>query len=316
MTDELVTEMQGLLRLSDTEGKKSTSSSGTESAQEDEKSLMGTKMTETDGNGSVPLNIEAPLTNLTELLFELVISHGKGLGLFATRSIARGTRIVEEVPLLAVPPRKGSTVNLSHLETALRALNHEQQDKLFELHRDRNNSLAHHLGASHGEKVIVALAIFKANSVAMGEDGVYGSGVFEHYSRINHACNPNVHNSYNPTLQKLTVHAVRQINKGEGILTSYIGGTCRKRQQRQLDLDNWDFECGCKCCTGPKAADSERRRKRMFDMDQQLAFYARGMPALPGFPVPRNSQAALKLTEDLLELYRSESITDFSLATL
>jgi hypothetical protein len=139
---------------------------------------------------------------------------------------------------------------------------------------------------------------------------------FEHYSRINRACKPNVHNSYNPTLQKLTVHAVRQINKGEEILTSYIAGTCHTRQQRQVGLNNWGFECGCKCCKGAKAVASEDRRKLMFDMEQQLAFYSEGLPELPGFPVPESSQAALEVAEDLLELYRSECIADFSLATL
>ena len=220
-----------------------------------------------------------------------------------------------------MPPRKGAGLDLNRLETALRALNHEQHDKVFELHRGHKVALPNVLPSqqpgrawSRGD-ILEAAAIFGTNSVAMGEGGEYGSGIFEHYSRINHACNPNVHNSYNPTLQKLTVHAVRQINKGEEILTSYIAGTCRTREQRHQHLSNWGFECRCKCCVGPRAAESEPRRSRMFDMDQQLAFYDKGI-RMPGFQTPSSPRAALEVCEELLELYRSESITDFSLSLL
>lgn len=220
-----------------------------------------------------------------------------------------------------MPPRKGLELNMTHFETALRALNHEKYAKVFELHRGHKVALPKVLpsqqpsGALSRGNILEAAAIFGTNSVAMGEGGEYGSGVFEHYSRINHACNPNVHNSYNPTMKKLTVHAVRQINKGEEIVTSYIAATCRTRQQRQQLLGNWGIECGCKCCIGPRAAESESRRSKMFEMDQQLALYDKKI-RLPGFRTPSSPRAALEVCEELLELYRSESITDFSLSLL
>ena len=112
------------------------------------------------------------------------------------------------------------------------------------------------------------------------------------------------------------VHAIQQINKGEEILTSYIGGTCSTRQQRRQALSNWGFDCGCRSCTGPKAAASDERRRQMHDKKQQLALYAAGEEQVPGSPALSDSQAALKVAEELLGLYRSEGITDLSLAEM
>lgn len=248
------------------------------------------------------------------------------MGLFATRSIPRGTRIIIETPLLAVPRRTGNELNLAHLETALRALNREQYDKLFDLHRgnDATSTKAETIlsqqalalsGAFRRDEILNAIAIFSVNSVGMGPGGCYGSGIFEHYCRINHACNPNVQCSYNRLLKKQTVHATRQINKGEEILTSYIDSTCNPREDRQRTLSNWNFECGCTCCTGPKAAASERRRNKMHLMKLQLDLYDRTFQ-IPGIPRPRSPRAALRLCESLLELYRFEDITDYNLAIL
>ena len=240
----------------------------------------------------------------TEPFFEVMLTNDKGFGTFAARDIPRGTRVIEEVPLLVVSSCDSDDLDLSEFETALRALTPEQHGKFSALYRDHDDPVARRivneqaqvLKSSQSAEIIDALAIFLANNVAMGKGG---SGVFEHYSRINHDCNPNVNNVWNSTIEKLTVHAVRQINKGEEITTSYVDSTCRTRQQRQKELDNWDFVCSCKCCTGPNATASERRRKRMFTMDQELESYA---SVSSGSSVPRNAQAALSVAEDLLEL--------------
>lgn len=226
-----------------------------------------------------------------------------------------------------MPPRQGDRLNLTHLETALRALNHEQYDKVFELHRGNMVTSANARtvlsqqaqelsGASRRAEILDTIAIFLTNQVEMGPGGCYGSGIFEHYSRINHACNPNVHNSCNPLLEKLTVHATRKINKGDEILTSYIDGTCYTRDRRQVDLGHWGFECGCECCIGPKVAASERRRSKMSMLKQRLAELQAVNAEMPEPPVPGNPQAAPKLCESLLELYRVEGITDYNLAML
>lgn len=130
-----------------------------------------------------------------------------------------------------MPRQRRNTLDLIHLETALRALSREQYNKLFGLHRGNGATFADAEallgqqpqaigGASRRDEILDTITIFLVNSVEMGQGGLYGSGIFEHYSRINHACNPNVQSSYNPLLRKFTVHTVRQIHKGEEILTS------------------------------------------------------------------------------------------------
>jgi hypothetical protein len=313
MTDELITAMRGLLSVSGAEVNTSTSSNGTNSTQEDKKPMANTKkpMANTDANeadGIIPLFcfVKALLITFPETLFEVVISHGKGSGLFAKRSIPRGTRIIIEAPLLAVPTRN--------------------RDKFFELHRGNEARIAEAQeilsqqsqalrGASRHDEILDAIAIFLVNRVGMGQDGCDGSGIFEHYCRINHACNPNVQCSFNPLLEKLTVHATRQINKGDEILTSYIDSTCTPREDRQRVLNYWGFKCGCTCCTGPNAAAGERRRTEMHFINHQLDLYERSLQ-IPGVPVPDSPRAALKLCESLLELYRLEETTDYNLATL
>ena len=85
-----------------------------------------------------------------------------------------------------------------------------------------------------------------------------GNGVFELYCRINHSCVPNVYNSYNATIQREVVHAVKPIAAREEILTSYIANA-RRREHRQ------DFRCTYIACTGPGTGHHERRRKEMTD---------------------------------------------------
>ena len=230
-----------------------------------------------------------------------------------------------------MPPQDGDRLNLTHPETALRALNHEQYDKFFELHRGNMVTSANARtilrqqaqklsGASRHDEILNTIAVFVTNQVEMGPGGCYGSGIFEHYSRINHACNPNVQNSYNPLLEKLTVHATRKINKGDEVLTSYIDSTCLTREGRHNDLDHWGFECGCECCIGPKAAASELRRSKIFMLKKRLAAHLAKLQTanaeMPEPPVPGNPQAAPKLCESLLELHRVEGITDYKLAML
>ena len=217
----------------------------------------------------------------------------------------------------------GADLKLSDLETALRALSHEQYNKIFEFHRGNEDTIAMARkllsqqsqalsGALPHEEILDAVATFTVNSVSMGPFRHERLGIFENYNRINHACNPNVQNTYNKLLEKMTIHASRQINKGEEILTSYIDGACLTREERQKSLGHWGFECGCEICIGPKAAASERRRSRMFALNQRLSNYAWAAES----SVPGSPQTNLKRCEDLLELYRFEDITNFSLAIL
>jgi hypothetical protein len=268
------------------------------------------------------------LTEIPASLFELKRAAGKGLGLFATCNIVRGTRIIEEAPLMKVPPSdNGTGIPLPTMKEALSHSTPEQRNTFSRLYRRgtteespeilevlAQQDLETMAGPSATSDLLDAIAIFHYNSVDMGEDGEYGSEVFASYSRINHSCAPNVQNSYNPTLKKLTVHATRQIDKGEEILTSYVN-LHRTYEQRKTALHVWQVDCECRCCAGPKAAGSKRRRELIFDVDQKLAAYTRNIRArVLGISVPKNAQEALDVAKRLLQLLRDEGLAGMNLA--
>lgn len=201
----------------------------------------------------------------------------------------------------------------------------EQRDTFFDLYHERvaephpavfAKFAQDNVDVTEGPRVVTeiltAVAIVQANAVSMGGESEHGCGVFASYSRMNHSCTPNVHNSYNPTVRKLTIHATHQINKGEEITATCINFN-RAHEQRTADLSNWDIICTCKSCAGPTAAASDKRRLRMFEADQKIAAYRQGMQHNLGLSIPRNAHEALEVAEEMLVVIREEGITGFSL---
>ena len=63
------------------------------------------------------------------------------------------------------------------------------------------------------------LGIVRTNALPMGPDLDTG-GVFLTACRINHACDNNAQNFWNENIDRLTIHAVRDIRQGEEITIS------------------------------------------------------------------------------------------------
>jgi hypothetical protein len=155
------------------------------------------------------------LTEITASLFELKPTERKGLGLSATSSIARGTRIVEEAPLVVVPPGFGDALQRAHLWEEVKRFTPDRKKAFFALcpspsagsipeapGSPAQNNVDPSADQNTRAEMLAAFPIFATNSITMGERG---AGVFALYSRINHSCTPNVHASWNETLGKLTV---------------------------------------------------------------------------------------------------------------
>ncbi|KAK4618381.1 SET domain-containing protein 5 [Fulvia fulva] len=264
--------------------------------------------------------------------FEFQLSRHKGYGLFATRDIKAGTRVICEKALIATP----TVDTIDTIVTQLEAISPEQRELYTELsyHKRAVNTkqrsvLRKHLATQHqytGKALDAALedyvkmaAIYFTNAVQMGGKAQWGAGLFLTYSRVNHSCRPNLANTYNATLGMLTVHATRDIKAGEELTTTYILNVRTKEQRQEQLQTGWGFKCQCELCTGhdKEVAASETRRERMFEIDQGLAIFENNNPLIrshaPG-SFPKSTLEALAWSEELVSLLKQEQIFGMDLA--
>jgi hypothetical protein len=79
-------------------------------------------------------------------------------------------------------------------------------------------------------------------------------------ARFNHSCTPNVYHRYNPNIDRLTIHALRDIQPGEEICTAYID-ICHATAERRRILGHWGFTCECLACKSQDPIQEARRHK-------------------------------------------------------
>ncbi len=156
------------------------------------------------------------------------------------------------------------------------------------------------------EEHIKIMAIYETNAFGAGE----GNVICPEASRINHSCLPNVHHYWNDNIGRETVHAVKDIAAGEEILTTYIQ-ICRDSAERKKQLNQYGFTCDCPACDDSTAfgRESEKRRKRLFQLDQGLAMHS----TLPVFSPFRNDRKALDAALEYAELLREEGVGNMEL---
>lgn len=271
-------------------------------------------------------------------LFELVLTNDKGYGLFAVENISRGTCILVESPLMTTPLKPSGKgllgMNIAGLVSKLKSLSPEQHETFFALYHNpdfipgvkkrlRRELEEQKLSAPitlpdvcDPMTLVKVAAIYGSNMLKLGDDRELGTGVFPLYSPINYSCVPNLQAHYNPTTQKLIVHAVRYINKGEELLTKFHTNSCRTHEQRDAEFKARGFTCECKVCTGDDAAESNERRKAMLRLDLSLEAYDKSNKPRNTFEVSRNAGVALELAQELLELFKKEGILDCELQGL
>merc|ERR1719318_1536262 len=112
--------------------------------------------------------------------------------------------------------------------------------------------------------------IFAANGITIGKivhssvDEDHPTGVYKHFSRINHSCNPNTVVEWEEESLRMEVRAVRRIKKGEELTGNYMGDLVGTRKERLAMLEmNWYFKCGCEVCslTGKERKMNDKVRK-------------------------------------------------------
>ncbi|KAK3903629.1 hypothetical protein C8A05DRAFT_43156 [Staphylotrichum tortipilum] len=159
---------------------------------------------------------------------------GKGLGAVAITKIAKGTRILSESPLLRVPREVPSKDEWdTALSKEIAALGDDQRQAFFSLY----DAFEDEATREHG--------IVRTNAL------------------------PNARHTWNKDLQRLNIHAIRDIDKGEEITTMYIAERAN-RAARQLVLQrDFRFTCACQLCSlpEPQRCLSDARLDEMLRLD-------------------------------------------------
>ena len=214
------------------------------------------------------------------IAYEIKLSPGKGLGMFANQSIERGTRILSDKPLF-MPPRWSSPEDVYAL---FKSLPQEKKEKLLQLDalQLKVDSLTkfYKTSPSMSEEdrklMFQVFAIVSTNAYGLWKDGVHIAGVFQDSPRINHSCCPNVIFEWSSMIGALTAHATKPIRAGEEITVSYVMAFL-SRHQRQQGLASYGFFCTCPACDDAftlteEGEASQRRRERIHRLENDLRF--------------------------------------------
>lgn len=173
---------------------------------------------------------------------------GKGKGLVAIENIPRGTRILSEEPIIVVPAHE------NFRSEELRKSICQQVDALSE--HQRQGFLSMHNLHKYNTAAEQYLGIVRSNGIPIGADQSSG-GVFLEACFINHSCDNNSHRHWNEEIKRHTVHALRDIQKGDEITVHYLAVN-KEREYRQAALQtNFAFTCSCRICSLPPEQSEE-----------------------------------------------------------
>ncbi|KAJ5963422.1 uncharacterized protein N7479_003298 [Penicillium vulpinum] len=167
--------------------------------------------------------------------FELRPSPGKGWGAFATRRIARGSRILSEKPIFIIR-RPHTEITDDHVTIAFKKLLPKQKAQFLLLHDN---------GAKRFTSMNEAFAENSFNIANSDRNEPEAHGLFPLHSRFNHSCIPNA-KIPNVTGEVISSFATKDIHAGEEINFCYnTDFECRTRYERHQALR---FTCQCMAC--------------------------------------------------------------------
>jgi hypothetical protein len=187
---------------------------------------------------------------------------GKGKGLVAIENIPKGTRILSERPVITTPERARDEEWLkTHILQQVNSLSKRQ----------RRSFLSMHNLYPYQNLVERSLGIIRTNCLPIEANGI-GGGIFFEACRINHACDNNAQKHWNQCIEQHTVHALRDIPKGEEITIYYLSlDSSREVRQKKLQ-DNFRFLCSCRMCSLPtkQSQENDKRLERIDHLDDLI----------------------------------------------
>ncbi|KZL72140.1 het domain protein [Colletotrichum incanum] len=199
--------------------------------------------------------------------FQITEVEGKGLGMIANKTLARGDTVMLKPPVLLA--------HRAFIERTPPADRHFLLDAVAGLlPPPTRKSFLGQMGHFGGHQVsdIMATNSFQMDigGGAQGDGHHYGN--FPEVSRYNHDCRPNVAFRIGPDLRHRTT-VVRPVKPGEELTISYLDplGIRSVRQHRAKRA--WGFECGCSQCGLAKkqAAASDARLLEIEELERKLS---------------------------------------------
>lgn len=189
--------------------------------------------------------------------YTITASPSKGLGIFASLPITKGSLILSDTPILAIQKPYSNHSILCHFES-LPLPTRLQYMSLF--CPDRSDDVS----------ATDVVRIFGANSFAIGNH----AAIFLTATRFNHSCLPNTYYSWNAPYNRIELHAMVDVPQGEELAICYCHPflTC---QERVAELRMYNFRCRCPACdvSTPFGQESERRRLEMRDLEGWISTY-------------------------------------------
>lgn len=285
-------------------------------------------------------------------MFEVRAAGLKGLGVFATKLIPRGTRIFSERALLTIT-HGGDGAGAGAVLQSLGPLSSLQRGMLLGLSggapsrdvailrwaqvawyrtlesfvtlRSRfgaNTRTASQNGTGEAQsrtpsialrirEHVQILAIFRSNAFNIGKDR---QAVFPCIARINHSCVPNAQGHFHEGLEKLNVHATRDILDGEEVMINYLKetGVALRRQRQGKLLEGYGFDCDCPACDASSSFGQEGERTRVNGLSK-LAKYAQEATE-PG-AAHRNVEGELAMVMVMVKLFEKQGLTGRGLSS-
>nr|POE52315.1 set domain-containing protein 5 [Quercus suber] len=261
-------------------------------------------------------------------MFEIRHAGVKGLGIFATKLIQPGTRILAERPVLRVRSERD-------VFAAARRLSKGQMQRLMELSTNPAQrsmvltgveAIWHALmsqddtvqGRSTSSKIRpfwrslldypALLNIFRNNNFELETQQ---QAVFGDICRINHACLPNSQGNFNNALGQFTIHAVKPIKDGEEITINYLPehGALKEYRQGRL-LQSYGFLCDCPACDTTRESGRQGEEQRLLFQAKLHAFAEATQER--GLPDPETEFA---LTQESITLFENQGMAGREIAT-
>lgn len=193
-------------------------------------------------------------------LYDFTHISGRGMGIRANHYLRRGSRIITDTPLFTIPNYATDPAAVtSHVTKALKGKSKDEQRMFLSLFN------------AYPQDYMPFYGIIKTNSLPLGPDSE-DAGLFLTCARLNHSCAPNANHTWNSETGKETVHAIRDILRGEEVTICYLGSdkACKDRAGRRKELATvFKFECRCPVCTLPpeQSLESDKRRAEIERLD-------------------------------------------------